>query len=143
MNSRKPIDVSELYDELKRLGGTYALSIDIMSFMKTNEEYGYAVGDVILAETFARIERELDEKMFLFRTGGDEFAVVTALESVKDAESLARKITAQNGVLVKAGGHEIPLSVRVGISQIPKKMPNYQKLLEILNESMAQARAKG
>ena len=38
--------------------------------------------------------------MFLFRIGGDEFAVVTALESVEDAEALARKIIAKNGVAV-------------------------------------------
>jgi len=140
MNSRKPLDVSGLYDELKKLGGTYALGIDIVGFMKINDDYGYAAGDIVIAESFARIERELDEPMILFRIGGDEFAVVTTLESVTDADVLARKITDQNGVTIKAGGHDIPISLRVGITQIPRKSLNYHKSLEILNKSVAQAR---
>ena len=141
MSARKPLDVSELYDELKKLGGTYALSIDIMNFMKVNDEYGYAAGDIVIAESFARIERELDSRMFLFRIGGDEFAVVTTLESVAEAEALARKITDQNGVAVKAGADEIPLSLRIGISQVPNGALSYQKALEILSKSVAQARS--
>lgn len=141
MSARRPLDVSELYDELKKLGGTYALSIDIINFMKVNAEYGYAAGDIVIAEAFARIERELDSQMLLFRIGGDEFAVVTALQSVADAEALARKIAAHNGVPVKATGHEIPLSLRIGISQIPDKSLSYQKALELLSMSVAQARS--
>ena len=140
MHSRRPIDVSELYDELRKLGGTYALSIDIVNFMNINDDYGYAAGDIVIAESFARIERELDNQMFLFRIGGDEFAVVTALNSLTDTEALAQKITAQNGVVIKAGEHEIPVSLRIGISQIPSKGLSYQKSLEILSKSVAQAR---
>jgi AraC family transcriptional regulator len=140
---RKPIDVSALYDELKKLSGTYALGIDIIGFMPVNEKYGYPAGDIVVAETFARIERELDENMLLFRVGGDEFAVVTTYKSAQDAEALAKKITAQNGNPVKTGEHEIPLSLRIGISQIPEQMPNYKKALEILYDSIALARENG
>ena len=140
MNSRKPIDISELYDELKKLNGTYALSIDIMNFMQVNNEYGYAAGDIVIAEAFARIERELGAPMLLFRIGGDEFAVATALKSVTEAEDLAKKITSQNRSIVKAAEHDIPLSLRIGVSQIPEKSLSYQKSLEILSKSVEQAR---
>lgn len=139
---RKPLDVSELYDELKKLGGTYALSIDIIQFMQINEQYGYPIGDIVIAESFARIEKELDEKMLLFRIGGDEFAVATPLKTSKEAEALAKKITAQNNNPVKANGYEIPLSLRVGITKIPSGALSYQKSLEILNKSVAKARSK-
>ena len=140
MDSRKPLDVSGLYDELKKLGGTYALGVDIINFMQVNEKYGYTAGDVVIAESFARIERQLDEQMILFRIGGDEFAVVTKLESSAEAEALARKITSQNGTVVKADAYEIPLSLRIGISKIPSKSFDYQKSLEVLNKSVAKAR---
>lgn len=140
MSERKPFDVSELYDELKKLRGTYVLGIDIIHFMKVNDDYGYATGDIVIAEAFARIERELDSAMLLFRIGGDEFAVVTAYESVAEAEALARKITAQNGVAV--GEQAVPLSLHVGISQIPKDTLNYQQALDILNKSVLQAKDK-
>lgn len=143
LKMRKQLDVSALYDELKKLSGTYALGIDVIHFMDVNKKYGYAAGDTVLAEAFARIEKELDENMLLFRTGGDEFAVVTTYKSATKAESLAKKITAQNGRTVKSANHEIPLSLRIGISQIPEKMPSYQKALQILSDSVDLARKKG
>ena len=140
MGIRKPLDVSELYDELKKLGGSYVLSADIVSFMRVNDEYGYAAGDKVIAEAFARLERELDVNMLLFRTGGDEFAVVTAYRSAADAEALARKIVSFNGVVVNTDEHKIPLSLRIGISKIPSGALSYQKALQILQDSVTQAR---
>jgi len=142
MSARRPLDISELYDTLKKLGGTYAFSIDIVHFEQVNKKYGYAAGDAVIAEAFARIERALSDDMLLFRTGGDEFAVVTAYTGVADAEALARGITAQNGTVVKAVDSEIPLSLRIGISRIPEKSLNYQSALTILSESVEKARAK-
>jgi len=140
MSIRKPVDVSELYDELKRLSGTYTLGVDIVNFGTVNKTYGYAAGDIVIAEAFARIERALSGNMLLFRIGGDEFAVVTAYNDVSDADVLARKITAQNGITVKAGEHEIPLSLHIGISKIPDGALSYQKALVILSSAVNEAR---
>ena len=140
MATRKSFDVSELYDELKKLGGSYVLSIDIISFARVNDEYGYAAGDKVIAEAFARLEGELDENMLLFRIGGDEFAIVTAYKSLAEAEALAKKIVSDNGTAVKAGEHDIPLSLRIGISKIPSGSLTYQEALQILSDSVAQAR---
>ena len=140
MSKRKPLDVSELYDEIKKFGGTYVLGVDIVNFMNVNNDYGYAAGDFVIAEAFARIERELSENMLLFRTGGDEFAVVTTYKSASDAEALARKITAQNGTAVIAGEQVIPLALRIGIGQIPEKTLGYQKALGILENAVDKAR---
>ena len=140
MSIRKPLDVSDMYDELKMLGGTYTLGIDIVNFARINNDYGYASGDIVIAEAFARIERELSEGMLLFRTGGDEFAVVTALNNVTAAEALARNITKQNGVAVKTREHDIPLSLQIGIGKIPEKSLNYQNALSILESAVERAR---
>jgi AraC family transcriptional regulator len=142
MLKRKPLDVSELYDELKKLGGTYVLSADIINFIQVNEQYGYAAGDAVIAEAFARIERELGEEMLLFRIGGDEFAAVTGYAALPEAEALARAIVNKNGTAVKTGPHEIPLALRIGIGQIPTGTLSYQKALSILTESVEQTRRK-
>ena len=143
MTTRKPLDVSELYDTLKKLGGKYVLAIDLIGFKQINDDYGYATGDAVLAEVFARVERTICDDMLLFRIGGDEFAVVTAYADVADAEALARKLTEPNGNAVKTAGAEIPLAMRVGISQIPAETLNYQDALEILAQSITQARKEG
>ena len=134
------VDISILYDELKKLGGTYVLSTDLVHFIQVNTNYGHAVGDVVIAEAFARVERELSPEMLLFRTGGDEFAVVTGLSDAAEAEALAKKITSRNGEAVEYGGHSIPLSIRVGVSRIPEKLFNYKKALEIMEASVGKAR---
>lgn len=140
MATRKPLDVSELYDELKKLGGTYVLSVDIINFMQVNDRYGYTAGDVVIAEAFARVERELGDDMLLFRIGGDEFAAVTGYRDSAEAETLARKITANNGTPVTFDAHEIALSLRIGIGQIPTNGLSYQKALNILAESVNHTR---
>ncbi len=143
MSNRKPVDLSTLYDELKSLGGTFVLSTDLVGFMQINKEYGHAAGDLVLAEAFARIERELQPDMLLFRIGGDEFAVVTALSDGRAAEALARRITARNGDKLKHGGQSIPIVIRIGISRIPTGALSYKKALEIMESSVEEARLAG
>ena len=140
MSNRKPLDISQLYDELKKLGGTYSFGVDIVQFGAINETYGYAAGDIVIAEAFHRLERELSEDMLLFRTGGDEFAVVTRFHDLADAEALAHRIAAHNGATVKTAEHEIALSLRLGISQIPCETLNYQDALAILYSAVDEAR---
>jgi len=138
--SRKSMDISELYDELKARGGMYVLSIDMINFAMLNDQFGHAAGDSAIAEAFARLDREVSGDMLLFRIGGDEFAIVTQYTSVADAEALARRIAARNGESVKYGEREIPLSLRVGISRIPDRPLNYHKALGIMYGAISEAR---
>lgn len=140
MSARKPLDVSGLYDELKKLGGSYVLSADIMDFAQINEDFGRSAGDLVIAEAFARLEREINENMLLFRTGGDEFAAVTGFASELDAERLAKEIVGRNGETVKFGAHNIPISLRIGISRVPEGTLNYNKALDIMSASVDKAR---
>lgn len=140
MSKRKPLDIGELYDELKRLSGTFILSIDIKHFAQVNKDHGYATGDIVIAKAFHRIEREISDDMLLFRTGGDEFAVVTGYDDLRDAETTARKITARNGEPANANGIDIPMSLWIGISKIPDGALSYRKALEIMANAVDNAR---
>lgn len=140
MSTRKPVDVSSLYDELRKLSGSYTLGLDIANFDRVNNDYGYAIGDIVIAEAFARIESELDSSMFMFRTGADEFAVVTSYKAIADAEALGKRIAAKNGEPVKTGEYEIPLTLYVAISRVPEKVLDYQEALAILYEAIDEAK---
>jgi AraC family transcriptional regulator len=140
MSRSKPMDISVLYDELRKLGGTFVLSTDLINFMSVNDIYGHAAGDAVLAEAFARIERELPDDMLLFRTGGDEFAVITKLYDATEAEAIAHNITKHNGEPVTFGAHNIPLSIRIGISRIPERSFSYRKALDIMEMAVSKAR---
>jgi AraC family transcriptional regulator len=143
MGKNKPIDVSEFYDELKKLGSSYVLSVDIKGFARINTVYGNNAGDLVLAETFSRLEHELDEGMCLFRTGGDEFAAITGYTDVVRAEALARNIIARNGGSVRYGTLEIPLYLRIGISCLPAENLNYLETLKTMDRAICQARDAG
>lgn len=137
---RRPIDISNLYDELKKFGGTIVLSLDIQGLMAINCQYGHAAGDVVIAEAFARIERAIGEDMLLFRIGGDEFAVVTGLCDMDQARTLAEEIAAPNGEAVAVGENQIPVGMRIGISRVPEGALSYNKALSIIIDAVSKAR---
>ena len=140
MADRKRLDVSELYDTLRGQAGTYALCIDIVEFMRVNDEYGYEAGDKVLAEVFALLDNAVDASMLLFRVGGDEFAIATGFAESEDALALAQRITAHNGETVKYKNIDIPRNLRVGIALTPKESFSYRQSLEILYKAMHTAR---
>jgi len=140
MARRKPLDVSELYDEINKRRGSYTLGIDIVDLTFINDEFGYAVGDRVIAEAFARIEQELSDDMLLFRTGGDEFAVVTSYSAIVDAESLATSITKRNQDTLIIDDHNVLLALRVGISRLSENVLNYQEALSILEKAVDESR---
>ena len=139
MQRRKPVFIGELYDQIKKLGGSYVLSLDMIQMEKINADYGPATGDLAIAEVFARLERETGDEMMAFRIGGDEFAVITGYISLTEAEALARRITARNDEVVGCGAYEFPIPLRVGISRLPEGRLNYRETLEMMYGSIEKA----
>ncbi|HAN20173.1 MAG TPA: hypothetical protein DCP51_00600 [Clostridiales bacterium] len=138
----KKVDISELYDMLKSLSGSYILCFDIIHFMSINDNYGFSIGDIILAKTAKRIEKYLSDEMLLFRIGHDEFAVITGFYDVNHAKELSDKIINDNGKLETVGDNEIPLSLRVGIIRLPDKGINYEDVLQSMQTAINEERIK-
>jgi len=136
MSVRRKVDITELYDELKKLRSTYVLCADICNLEPINDTYGYAAGDLIIAEAARRIDSALRHDMLMFRIGPDEFVVVTGYRSVTDAEALANQITALNGNCVMYNGKEIPLSMRIGISKISNDGLSYQETFNRIHDTI-------
>jgi AraC family transcriptional regulator len=91
---------------------------------------------MVIAETAARIEREIDPAMLMFRVGGDEFAVVTGYDDPADVEALRERIAAYNGQTINCEGQEVPVSTRYGIYQIPEGNIRYSELYGSLVQSL-------
>lgn len=143
MSVRRKVDITELYDELKKLSGTYVLCADICNLKPINDTYGYAAGDLVIAEAARRIDSVLDHDMLMFRIGCDEFVIVTGYRSITDAETLARKITELNGNCVMHDGKEIPLSMRVGISKIPGGGLGYHEVFNKMHDTIDKVKQEG
>lgn len=67
--------------------------IDVDSFKKYNDEYGHLKGDNILKIISSEIKKLLlRESDYLFRIGGEEFALIFDSKSIKYAREFAEKI---------------------------------------------------
>lgn len=130
MEDRRNVDVSQLYEELKRLGGTIVLCTDIVDLRGINDHYGYACGDLAIAESAKRIDKAIGKDMLMFRIGRDEFAIITKLSSVEEAVILAEKITAKNNQTLTLEDKTFALSLRIAINTIPQGPLSYREMLD-------------
>ena len=63
MSERKEFETSELYDKLKEQRGTYILCTDLCNLKNTNDMYGNAAGDLLIAEAARRIDNEITKEI--------------------------------------------------------------------------------
>lgn len=88
---------------------------DIDYFKKVNDDYGHPVGDQILARIGRLLLDNTRDVDYIFRIGGEEFAVISPNCTLKQAEQLANKCR----VLVASTDYGInrAMTISAGISQ--------------------------
>lgn len=67
---------------------------DIDSFKKINDTYNHAVGDLAIQHFAATIQGQLDDKDYLFRSGGEEFTIFLRGRSYVECVDLVEQIRA-------------------------------------------------
>ena len=120
-NSIRELEKQSLIDQLTGAGNRWALeqriqawqgdgtlgviSIDLNGLKNTNDTQGHHAGDVLISET-ARVLRECAGEDSVFRTGGDEFVVVTEDLEERDIRLLIhhmRQSAVNNGISMAIG----------------------------------------
>lgn len=120
-NSLKELERQSMIDQLTGVGNRRALerqirewqgegmlgviSIDLNGLKNTNDTKGHHAGDILICET-ARVLRECAGEKFVFRTGGDEFIVLTEDLEERDIRLLIqhmRKSADNNGISMAIG----------------------------------------
>lgn len=138
--SRRKLDLSELYDLLKSRKNSYVICFDMICMEAINQEYGREGGDKAILECLHRIDSLSDESCLLFRIGGDEFALVTDLQDVKEVEELAKKILSFNGQPIIHNNMEIPIGMRAGCARIAGSNVRYKDLYTDLYKAIEGAK---
>ena len=69
--------------------------IDIDKFKLINDRYGHAAGDEVLERTGRLLREVVGESGFVFRYGGEEFAILIPDQDVERAAQLAWEIHGQ------------------------------------------------
>lgn len=91
------------------------LMLDVDDFKAINDTLGHAVGDEALWEVADILRRTLgEERTFLARYGGDEFAVIGAWESEAEIRMAVMKVEEETVRFNEQSGKKYKLSLSIG-----------------------------
>ena len=113
--------VAGLIDALERCPSsphTGLLFMDLDRFKAVNDEFGHAIGDVVLVEAARRIREAVGDRGSVARWGGDEFVVVLPRHDLDATRTIARRI--ENAFVeafaTEAGRHDVGCSIGLASS---------------------------
>ena len=120
------------------------LYVDLDRFKVINDTLGHDVGDMLLKEAGERLARTVRESDTLARTGGDEFvAVLSGIETVRDAELVGERILESMRDPLYLQGHELYASASVGLSVFPDDGGDPATLQKHADVAMYAAKSRG
>ena len=118
--------------------------IDLDQFKEVNDTLGHATGDALLCHVASEFTQILREEDTVCRQGGDEFAIVlTDVESPADVSQAVERVMTLSNRRASINGHELPMSMSVGIAMFPKDAEDFEGLMQCADTAMYRAKASG
>lgn len=135
----KKVDISEAYDEIVKMRGSYVICFDIIGLIPINE-ISHEAGDVAIVESLRRIDQVAGDGMIPLRIGGDEFALITGSTERLYVDGLVQKVLSHNGECISWNKQDIPLNLRAAVIQIPEGVLNYDEFFTGMHEAIREKR---
>jgi diguanylate cyclase (GGDEF)-like protein len=118
--------------------------MDLDRFKHINDSLGHAVGDHLLQLVAKRLVECVRHSDTVSRQGGDEFVLLLPLiEHAEDAALSAQKILAALTLPHHVDGHDLHVSVSIGISIFPDDGRDAQALIKCADTAMYCAKESG
>jgi diguanylate cyclase (GGDEF)-like protein len=138
----------------RRQGKTFALIfLNLDSFKLVNDSFGHLMGDQLLVAIASRLETTVRSSDSVARFGrshtiarlaGDEFIILLDdISGTQDAARVAERIANELSTPFFVGGHELFLSVTMGIAMHNPSYQNPEDLLRDADTAMHCAKALG
>ncbi len=129
---------SHVLTNVRRPGSQVALLfLDINNFKQINDTFGHAAGDDALKFVAQCLVSSVRETDTVSRHGGDEFLILLpAVSDAAVAAHVAEKVMAKLDAAGRIGGHDIRLTVSIGISVSPQDGADAQTLIERADAAM-------
>ncbi|WP_157670308.1 diguanylate cyclase domain-containing protein [Chitinibacter sp. GC72] len=118
--------------------------LDLDYFKEVNDELGHEVGDLLLIEVARRLERSVRSSDTISRLGGDEFVMLlNGLGPGQEAEQTAEKILQAIAQPYSLAGHQVNISVSMGLAYFPQDGRDGATLMRQADEAMYRAKRAG
>jgi diguanylate cyclase (GGDEF)-like protein len=125
-------------------GGCALLLVDLDRFKLVNDTLGHGVGDQLLCEVAARLERSAGGVATVGRLGGDEFALVWNLPADRETLSqIADTIIADLGRPFEIAGTALHVGATIGIATAPDDGANEDELIRSADLALYRGKAQG
>ena len=135
-----------LLDEARNGGGSLSVClIDLDYFKRINDELGHLAGDRALRHVVDALQQQLDEKDWLTRLGGEEFALLMPQPIGRAWERLEsmRRVVAAQSFTPDHGMEMIRLTFSAGIASWPQDGSDLSSLLRRADVRLRQAKQAG
>ncbi len=120
------------------------LFLDLDRFKNINDSLGHPVGDALLIEIAKRLDGLVRQEDTVARLGGDEFVVILErIEKPEDGAILAQKILDAFHASIVADGHELLVTLSIGISQYPADGEDVPTLVKNGDAALYRAKEEG
>jgi len=104
------------------------LTLDLNGFKSVNDTLGHSLGDRLLTQVADRLTTEVDERTFIARMGGDEFAMAYHFKENVHLEELAHRLKSQFDESFTTDEGMVKLGVSIGYSIYPDDAKSVQDL---------------
>lgn len=119
------------------------LFLDLDRFKHVNDSLGHVIGDTLLQSVAGRLARCVRNSDTVSRQGGDEFVVLLSEIEQGAAASSAQKIIAALVAPHDVAGHQLHVTVSIGISIFPDDGPDTETLIKCADTAMYHAKDAG
>ncbi|HEU4708671.1 MAG TPA: GGDEF domain-containing protein [Methylophilaceae bacterium] len=118
--------------------------LDLDRFKAINDTLGHDIGDKLLIEVAERLTQCLRTSDVVARIGGDEFvALLPNHKGESCAEAVARKIINAISQPYPINGHELSITISIGISMYPRDGQDEHTLMKNADIAMYHAKTHG
>lgn len=118
--------------------------VDVDHFKRINDQYGHAVGDVVLGHVAELLMESVRSSDFVFRYGGEEFLIVLSETSTDEAAVICERIRQlfMSHRISLSDANSLSVTVSIGITAYAGH-PDYEYLVRSADSALYQAKSSG
>lgn len=118
--------------------------IDLDHFKAFNDTHGHQVGDIVLRDVAAALQRSVRETDLLARYGGEEFAILLPRTPLAGALTVAERVWREVGTLRTGPQRTLDVTASVGVSSFPHHaVTSPEQLVLTADQALYRSKSEG